>query len=275
MTDRLLSAVDDALRERGALAGHRLDRVTVGRAAVLVELEGTGDADDRLAGLAHRPRGADPTALGETVDALLAPVRKREADDGAAAARDRVERAVAVATLNACSAPYVEWRTGDPMALLADDVETVVTVGLFRPAFRKFDDVAVRVVEREPVGEVAAPDGVTVRTFGPDETRTAMADADVAFVTGSTLVYGGTERYLAAAPDAATVVLVGATASLLPAPLFDAGVDVVAGARVDDPARVRAAVADGDCGTDLHDRGVGKVYAVRERPSTIRLRETT
>ncbi|WP_121820122.1 Rossmann-like domain-containing protein [Halostella salina] len=273
MTDRLLRAVDDALRARDAFAGHRLDRVTVGGAAVLVEL--VGPDGDRLAGLAHRPRGADSTALGETVDALLAPIRGPEAGDGAAATHGRLERAAAVATLNAASAPHVRWRTGDPMALLADDVETVVTVGLFRPAFRKFDGVTVRVVEREPVGEVTAPDGVTVRTFEPGEARAAMADADVVFVTGSTFVYGGIERYLDAAPDDATVVLVGATASLLPEPLFDAGVDVVAGARVDDPDRVRTAVADGDCGTDLHDRGVRKVYVARERPSTIRLRETT
>ncbi|MXR22367.1 Rossmann-like domain-containing protein [Halobacterium bonnevillei] len=85
------------------------------------------------------------------------------------------------------------------------------------------------------------------------------------------MIYGGIERYLAAAPDAATVVCIGATASLLPDPLFDAGVDVVAGADVTDPAETRVAVADGACGTDLHDRGVRKVYAAREPPADIHI----
>jgi hypothetical protein len=54
-------------------------------------------------------------------------------------------------------------------------------------------------------------------------------------------------------------VTVGATASHWPGPAFATGVDVVAGARVDDPDRVRERVAAGDCGTDLHDTGVAKV----------------
>jgi len=54
------------------------------------------------------------------------------------------------------------------------------------------------------------------------------------------------------------VVVVGATASALPDPLFAAGADVVAGAAVDDPDAVRAAVRAGACGTDLHDAGLRK-----------------
>ena len=48
----------DALRARSALAGVRLDRVTVGASAVLVELVGDdagGGRVRRSAGLAHRP----------------------------------------------------------------------------------------------------------------------------------------------------------------------------------------------------------------------------
>ena len=56
------------------------------------------------------------------------------------------------------------------------------------------------------------------------------------------------------------VVLVGATASQVPEPAFAAGVDVVAGALVTDVERVRERVAAGDCGTDLHEAGVVKVY---------------
>ncbi|WP_284033098.1 Rossmann-like domain-containing protein [Halobaculum lipolyticum] len=269
MSDAVLRAVVDGLRERGAFDGVAVERVTVGDRAVLVELRGAGveaaeEAGEAApptavrAGLAHRPPGAAPATDGVDVETLIAWALGEAPADG----DPTVARAVGVATLNALSAPFVDWRDGDPMERLSADVGTIATVGLFRPAFRKFDAVDVRVVERDPVdaARIETPPGVAVAVYGPDETAAAMAGADVVFVTGSTLVYGGLAEALAAAPPAATVVVVGATASVLPGPLFAAGADVVAGAAVDDPARVRAAVAAGACGTDLHDDGVRKGF---------------
>lgn len=291
MTSGILGAVLAALPPVGnddASAIH-FQNVTVGDDVVLVELasESPGQAsenDARLAGLAHRPPGdvpapapwtATPPGAFATAVVETAPTERADHEnadsrgDGRQLDGSRVTRAVGIATLNALSAPHVSWRTGDPMALVDDGVETVVTVGLFRPAFRKFADVTVRVIERDSVDDVPAPDGVDVRVYTPAQTHEAMDGADVVFVTGSTLVYGGIQRYLEAASDAATVVCIGATASLLPEPLFDAGVDVVAGAHVTDPDEARVAIMDGACGTDLHDRGVRKVYAAREPPADI------
>lgn len=273
----VLRATRDAADARDASDGVTLDRVTVGESVALVELLADGGGSDapaggaedrssrRLAGLSHLPPDATPPSPTD-LDALLAPVEGGDASLGA--------RALAVAGLNALSVPFLDWRAGDPMALLDPDVSRIVTVGLFRPALRKFDGVEVRVIERDGVAvdEVATPPSVALRSFTPDRTADAMAGAEVVFVTGSTLVYGGIERYLDAAPASATVVAVGATASALPGPLFDRGVDVVAGASVADPERARAAVADGDCGTALHDRGVRKVYAARDAPETLELK---
>ncbi len=267
MTDGVLGAVLETLEERNATSGVRLDRVSVGSSAVLVELLVKGENERRLAGLAHRPSGTADAATGHDLETLLAPIRHPETGSGPGS----TDRSVAVAALNALSVPYLEWRTGDPMALLAASVETVVTVGLFRPAFRKFDAIEVRVIERKASGPIAAPETVAVEQFDPSETEAAMRDADVVFVTGSTLVYGGLETYLEEAPPSATLVVVGATASMLPEPFFDRGVDVVAGAEVADPDRIRAAVLDGACGTDLHDRGVHKVYNATERSTDIHL----
>ena len=271
----VLRATLDALSDRDALSGVSLDRVTVGDAAALVELAGGDERDGErpAAGLAHLPEGASGHAPADA-EGLLGPLRFGGGRSASATGEGALgARALAVATLNACAAPLLDWRDGDPMALLDPSVETVVTVGLFRPAFRKFDGVEVRAIERDPVdpATVSTPAGVTLRSFAPAETAAAMEGADVAFVTGSTLVYGGIERYLDAAPASATVVVVGATASSIPDPLFERGVDVVAGAAVDDPDRARDAVAGGACGTDLHDRGVRKVYAARDAPATIDL----
>jgi hypothetical protein len=254
--DAVLAAVTDRLADRAARA--RSPRVTVGPRTLLVELR--DPVAGRLAGVAHRPEG-DPAGV---------PLDGSSVADLAGLAVDppgnaeRLGRAVGVATLNALSAPAVDWRPGDPMATLDPDVETVATVGLFGPAFRRFAGHEVRVVERDPTAEPPDPKGVDVSVHPPAATRRAFAGADVCFVTGSTLVYGGLGGYLRALAAASVpqVVLVGATASVVPEPLFDAGVDVVAGARVRDVAGVRAGVDAGGCGTDLHERGLEKVCAV-------------
>jgi uncharacterized protein (DUF4213/DUF364 family) len=265
MTASLLHDVTDRLRDRAAVATD--PRVTVGDRVVLVET--TGPDGSPAAGLAHRPGGAhaDRADWPSSVAGL--------AGLAVAADADPLSRAVGVATCNALSAPAVaaNWCVGDPMAAVAPDVDVVATVGFFRPALRKFDDVTVRVVERDLPSAVDAPPGVRVTVHPPAACADAFADADVCFVTGSTLIYGGVDRYLTALREAAVapVVLVGATASHVPGPAFAAGVDLVAGARVSDPGRVRDGVAAGDCGTDLHDRGVEKVYATRSDVSNLRL----
>jgi len=248
----ILERVRAHLAERAAAADD--PHVTVGERVVLVDLR--DPADGRLAGLAHRPPGEADGAWPSSVEALTS----------LSGADDPFSRAVGVATLNAISRPLVDWRVGDPMASLSADVDVVATVGLFRPAFEKFSDVEVRVVERDPPDEVDAPPGVRVRTYGPADAAEAFDGADVCFVTGSTLLYGGLETYLDAlsAASVSPVVLVGATASHWPRPAFDAGVDVVAGARVDDPERVRRRVEGGECATDLHDEGVTKVFVAAE-----------
>ncbi|MFC6872122.1 Rossmann-like domain-containing protein [Halobellus marinus] len=256
-------------RLRSALSpATTVERITIGDRVVLVEVAGSAG---KTAGLAHRPEGEPPSTEQLDVERLLE-AATRDPENAA----DRLERALGIATMNALSAPAIDWQTGDPMALLDDDVDRIVTVGLFGPAFRKFDDVEVRVIEREPLDDVSVqtPEGVRVRTFTPAETDAAMADAEVVFVTGSAFIYGGVGRYLAAAPADATVIVIGATASFLPAPLFAAGVDVVAGASVTDVESVREAVEAGACGTDLHDAGVAKVYVAAERTAGVRL-ETT
>ena len=255
MADRTLPAVLDLLRERGAVSKLESDRITVGERTVLVELVDSVD-DRRVGGLTHRPAGSDRSVTAKNIESLLEPIT-------AAENADRLDLAAAIATLNALSAPLINWSRGDPMELLASDVETVVTVGLFKPAMGKFDDIELRIIER---GDCDPPsrEGIEVRLFTPEEAGAAMVGADVVFITGSTLLYGGLDRYLGLTPADATVVLVGATASFLPTPLFDAGVDIVAGAVVSDPIQVREAVKAGACGTELHKSGVDKTYVLAE-----------
>lgn len=246
----LLERVHDELGGRRASTAVR--RTTVGDRLVAVQLDGDG-----AMGVAHCPTGDADAKLPATAGTLSRWAFEPPDDDPVAAA-------LGVAALNARSAGVISWQAGDPMAALESDVDRIATVGLFRAAFRKFSAVEVRVVEREPVGAVDAPPGVSVSVHGPEAASAAIADADVLFVTGSSLLYGGTLAYLEAAADVPTVVLIGSTASFLPGPALDAGVDMLAGTRVADPERVWNGIEAGQCGTDLHDAGLEKVYVARD-----------
>ena len=255
----LLDAVYAAVLELSPIAAATVERLTLGDRLLLVEVV---DADGTpTAGVSHRPPG-DLSIDPEGVRAL----------EVASWARDRagsdepLRRAVGVAALNALSAPLVDWSAGDPFEALSAEVSTIATVGLFGPAFRKFGAVDVRVIERRDVEPPDTPPDVTVTLFGPEEAEVAMEGADAVFVTGSTLLYGGTERYLEAARGVPDVVLIGATASFVPGPAFDAGVTMLAGAEVRDAEAVRRGVLAGECATDLHDAGLSKVYVTGGDP---------
>jgi len=259
MTAVILERVASMLGERAATASDT--RVTVGDNLVVVDT--THPEHGRLAGVAHRPDGSVDD-IGVTVGSVPA----SRLLGLATGSESYLGRAVGLAAANALSAPDIGWEVGDPMAALPADIDTVATVGLFGPAFRKFHAVEVRVVERDPPDSVDAPGSVNVALFGPEECAAAFTGADICFLTGSVFIYGGVDRYLSALAEAGVtpVVLVGATASHLPEPAFEAGVDVVAGARVTAPRSVRERVAAGECATDLHGHGLEKVYVAAGDP---------
>jgi uncharacterized protein (DUF4213/DUF364 family) len=249
-----ISADRDLLRRIEAALGERrtevpVTRTTVGERLVAVELSGP----EAGMGVAHRPAGDTDLNPPDTAGDLSRWAFDPPADDPVAAS-------LGIAALNARAVGAIDWTAGDPMAALDPSVDRIATVGLFRAAFRKFDDVEVRVIEREPVGALDTPEGVSVRVFEPEGAQSAITNVDLLFVTGSALLYGGLRRYLRLAADVPTVAMIGATASFLPGPVFEAGVDVLAGARVIDADTVRSGIEGGDCGTDLHGEGLEKVF---------------
>lgn len=256
MTDEteLLQNVLNRLRPTPTARRATVRRLTVGERLLLVELDTV--TVGRVAGAAHRPPG-DSCNDVEGMDGLAL------AEWAISSPTGTVAKAAGIAALNALSAPEMNWRVGDPMAAI-DGADVVGTIGLFQPALKNFDAREVRVVEREPVEEVDSPPGVSVSMFGTDEYEKAIESVEILFVTGSSLIYGGIDTYLHAAETVPTVVLIGATASFLPGPAFEAGVTMLAGAQVTDADSVRRGVRAGACGTDLHDSGLDKVYVAAD-----------
>ncbi len=156
-----------------------------------------------------------------------------------------LERAVGVATLNALS-QYVMDLEGrerrfeidvlDAIEIGEDD--TVAVVGYIRPLVEKFGTRTreVYVFERNPrLRGDALPDTLV---------DSILPKADVVVISGASLVNGTLDKLLKLSKEARFVSVAGPTASMLPEPLFERGVNVVAGVRARD-SKVLDAVAEG------------------------------
>lgn len=79
------------------------------------------------------------------------------------------------------------------------------------------------------------PAGITVHSS--DENREVLKDADVAIITGSTLVNGTFEEVVSSAKHARLRALYGSSAQLIPDVLFENGINVVMSVAISDPVK--------------------------------------
>ncbi|WP_070365524.1 Rossmann-like domain-containing protein [Halodesulfurarchaeum formicicum] len=246
----ILRARLDTIQDAPPITG-----VATGDELTMVVLE-----DDR-AGVAMLPEGTIPEVAGESARA----VAKRGIES-----TDPRERALGVAALNALDAP-ADVRPGlDPFRSLDPATERVAMVGLFAPVLYHLDAGHVDVFERDPDAmdlPEDLPADIDVAMHAPESASEVVPESEVLFVTGSTLVYGGLGNYLDAARPDQTVVIVGASASFTPDPLFEAGVDLVGGASVADIDRLHTEIEAGRSEAQLHDVGLHK-WAVLDPEAT-------
>lgn len=243
--------------QSGGVPDPRVERFATGEELVFVSFD--TDRRHSLDGVAH----AAESGYSNITEERASTVVERALDDDASLG----DRALGVATLNALSAGRIDWESGDPMEQLVESGTTVGMVGLFAPALSKFSHVDIQVIERFPedfAPPAELPPGVTIDIHGPENAVAAFEGAEVVFVTGSTLVYGGLRIYLDAAPDEATLVALGATSSFVPGRLFDAGFDLVGGVEVSDPSTVGEHVERGTPVADLHGNGLQKRIVSRK-----------
>lgn len=157
---------------------------------------------------------------------------------------DMIERAVGIATLNAISQFLMDSENYGRRfgADVLDSVETkekdnVAVVGYIRPIVSKLRAVSrnVQVFEHNPQLRGDA----LLDTF----VDSVLPKSDIVVISGSSLANGSTDRLLGLSKKARLVIFAGPTASTLPEPLFERGVNIIAGVRAKGP-KIMDAVAE-------------------------------
>jgi len=136
-------------------------------------------------------------------------------------------RAIGIAALNGLTwalRPVPAFKIGDPLDTIDVSGKRVAMVGYFEPILHRFDRAkSLRIIERKRI------EGV----YPPEKAKEVLGEADIVLITGSSLVYGGLERYLRLSRNASKVIVLGPTSSMTPEPFFKRGADVVAGIKIE------------------------------------------
>ena len=187
--------------------------------------------------------------------------------------REPMKTAIAIAALNALSA--VCWDRGmsgnyevkldmdAQEAVRMPEGTSVAVIGAFVPTLRALTQRGGTwwVIEQDP----KTLKGEELVHFVPaEQSQQIIEKADVLIITGVTLVNHTLEEILKFARPNAEIAVMGPTASLLPEPLFDRGVRVVGGIRVNQPDELLDVLAAGGSGYHFFDRLAARV--VMERP---------
>ncbi len=163
-------------------------------------------------------------------------------------------RSIALTALNALSQPFVTdemlvskgYRVGIEVKDLvrSDDYMVIVGYGgLVKSYAGRCRELHVT-DQRPPetfrttiVGKTISygPAGITVHPA--EENREVLKDADVAIITGSTLVNGTFEEVVGYAKNARIRALYGSSAQLIPDVLFENGINIAMSVAISDPAR--------------------------------------
>jgi uncharacterized protein (DUF4213/DUF364 family) len=267
----------------GAVLGAEVGHVRIARAVAGVYYAGAmleGGAAGACAMPTER-RGETMCCPAPAADAL-APGRLR----GAAVidlaqqslAGDGVWRALGIAALNALADLCWQYRPHPEMELRLDmdafdaagirPGERVVLVGAFVPFLRALKQrrQPFIVLERNPA--LLKPDEMPFFRAAA-EADSALSQAQVVLITGTSLVNDTLDGLLAAVNPGARVAIVGPTVGLLPDPYLRRGVDILGGVRIVEPEAFLDVVAEGGGAHDFLGRSARKVALIR-RPLAVR-----
>lgn len=261
----------------GAILGPELDRIVVERAVVGLFFTGVKLSTGSAGGCAT-PLKSIPEAVCCPSSAMAMPfpgkLAGRRAADLAqeALSGPGIRRAVGIATVNAL-ADYCWRQRPNPDVELCAGVDAfdateirrgdrVVVVGAFVPFLKELKrrGQPYLVLEQDP----ATLKVDELPFFRPaEQAADILPQADVALITGSTLVNGTLENLLALARPEARVTVVGPTVGMLPDAFLARGADVLGCVRITAPDAFLDLLAEGGSGYHFLGRSAQKVVLAR------------
>jgi len=271
------SILGETIAMIGTILGSELDKITIERAVVGLFFTGV-KLSNGIAGASATPIKSIPEAVCCPSSAMSMPfpgkLRGRRAPDLAREALSGygIRRAVGIATVNALADccwqrrphPDVELQP-DVDAFDATDIragDKVVVVGAFVPFLKELKrrGHAFLVLEQDP----ATLKADELPFFRPaDQAAEILPDADVALITGSTLVTNTLEDLLALIRPEARVTVVGPTVGMLPDAFLARGADVLGCVRITEPDAFLDLLAEGGSGYHFFGRSAQKLVLTR------------
>lgn len=272
--DAILLETIDGIR---AALGADLDHITVERAVIGLFFTGV-KLDSGIAGACATPLRSIPEAVCCPSSAMAWPFPGKLHGKPARAlleevtATSGIRRAVGIAVMNALAAmcwerapsPLVDLRVGVDAydAAHVRPEENVVVVGAFVPFLKELKRTGQRwtVLEMDP----ATLKGDELLHYRhASEAVDVMPHADVALITGTTLLNSTMADLLALCRPDARVVVVGPTVGLFPDAFLRRGVDIMGGVQVTAPDQFLETLAEGGSGYHFFGRSAEKVVLVR------------
>src|SRR5271168_1213434 len=271
------SILDQTIATISTILGPELDEITIERAVVGLFFTGV-KLSNGTAGTSATPIKSIPEAVCCPSSAMAMPfpgkLRGRRAADLAreALSGHGIRRTVGIATVNALADccwqrrphPDVELRPGVD-AFDATEIRTgdkVVVVGAFVPFLKELK-------RRGQSFLVLEQDSATLKAdelpfFRPaEQAAEILPNADVALITGATLVNNTLENLLALVRSEARVTIVGPTVGMLPDAFMARGADVMGCVKITDADAFLDLLAEGGSGYHFFGRSAQKLVLAR------------
>jgi uncharacterized protein (DUF4213/DUF364 family) len=282
MSADILAETIDILRHE---LGAKLDAIVIERAVIGIFFTGVKLSTGH-AGVCATPIKEMPEAVccPSSAGAAFNPFRIK----GMAAAKtiadiagtSGIERALAVATVNALADLVAERRAQSGADLGAEVIENMdafdaadvtaadkaVVIGAFAPFLRELRKrgTSYWVLEKDP--STLKP--IELPFFRPaQEAAAVVPDADVVFITGTTLVNDTLDTLVALAKPSARLVVAGPTVTMLPDAFFARRCDILGGVKITDPDSLLDVLALGGSGYHFFGRFAEKIVLRRKRPA--------
>jgi uncharacterized protein (DUF4213/DUF364 family) len=274
------SILGETIATISTILGPEFDEITVARAVVGLFFTGV-KLSNGAAGASATPIKSIPEAVCCPSSAMAMPfpgkLRGRRAADLAreALSGHGIRRAVGIAAVNALAEVCWQRRPRWDVELCpgidafdATDIRSgdkVVVVGAFVPFLKELKrrGQSFLVLEQDP----ATLKADELPFFRPSEQAAQiLPNADVALITGSTLVNNTLEELLALTPPDARVTVVGPTVGMLPDAFLARGADVLGCVRITEPDEFLDLLAEGGSGYHFFGRSAQKLVLAR-RPA--------